>query len=580
MHHCGNALYLQDKFCTQCGEGIQETRKLLTLTDLEPELLTDLSQSCPDAKVFTGRLTRSFHYKRHNTGGNDSITYSYWWITLESAEGEIKQISINAENKAFNSLKVGDVITLLEPTSISLTYKLNSAAKGIVTNDQLAGGVILHNDDGQVSTMTNHYDCSKPSIVGTFFFGLLLAFIATAIVAGVSDLGDGSIVMGIFISIACMVPWYNASLNNFHKCHARKESIKAAIAKILEVSKYQLGFHRVERPSQDDDIFCADCESRIQANLGYCPHCGMSQSSPVNLLQAQTDDEAEFGTVSNMDADMSADTSVAMSATADTQLQVCETEPETQTPARKSIREMRLEKMKEFYVSHKQDFIYRYVLRTNEKFDGSAWCYMVQVTDRNMNTSVSDVTHTETIRTDYKNRYGNVVDSKYETHSYRVRDSRLNGKITVEDELGEVFEQWLPESLMSHTDVGDYLLIGYSRRERNDRYRRYGEYYYNISKGRWEMPESIHEYGETSMWAKFIVFLAAAGCGALAYYTRQWELPAGLFGVFITAVFVKSWLTDKANNANAHELIKPIMDTLYRVRDNKQEILAYLAKLK
>ncbi|MGI2258926.1 hypothetical protein [Shewanella sp. GXUN23E] len=570
MHHCGNTLYLQDKFCTQCGEEIQQGRKLLGLLDIEPQLLDELSQSCPEAKTFTGRLKRSFHYQRHHTRGSNSITYSYWWITLESAEGEIKQISINAENSAFNNLKVGDVISLLKPTSIKLTYKLDSAAKGIVTNDQLAGGVILHNDDGQVSTLTNHYDCSKPSLGGTIFLGLLLAIVASLIVAGVSDLGDGSFVMGAFLSLACMVPWYNASLNNFHKCHARKESIKAAIANILEISKYQLGYHRLERPSQDDDIFCGGCESRIQANSDFCPHCGDRQTAQSDLLPPQTPtaEQAELGTISAMDA------------AADSQLQVCDAEPQDQAPERKSIRQMRLDKMKEFYVSHKQDFIYRHVLRTNKKFDGSAWCYMVQVTDRNMNTSVSDVTHTETIRTDYKNGYGHVVDTKYETHSYRVRDSKLDGKITVEDEQGEVFEQWLPESLMTHTDVGDYLLIGYSRLDRNDRYRRYSEYYYNISKGRWEMPESVHDYGDTSRLAKLIVALAAAGCCALAYYTRQWQLPAGLFGVFITGVAVKSWLTGKANSNNAHELIQPIMDMLYKVRDNKLELLAYLTKLK
>lgn len=562
MHHCGNALYLQDKFCSQCGEGIKESRKLVPLTDIEPGLLDDLLPSCPDAKTFTGRLKSSVHYRRRNNSGNSSVTYSYWWITLESADGELKQISINAENKAFNSMKVGDVITLLEPTGITLTYKLDSAAKGIVTNDQLAGGVILHNDDGQVSTLTNHYDCSEPSLFVTSLFGLVLAFIATVIVAGVSDLGDSSIAVGIFISIACMVPLYYNSVNNYHKAHARKESIKAVIAKILEVSKFQLGFHRIERPSQADDIFCGGCEQRIQADVSFCPHCGSNQFAQQNLLP---EPEQEFGNISAMEAD------------ADTQLQVCNA---SAPQARKSIREMRLDKMKEFYFTHKRDYIYRHVLSANEKFDGSAWCYMVQVTDRNMNTSISDVTHTETVRTDYKNGYGNVVDTRYETHSYRVRDSKLNGKITVEDELGEVFEQWLPESLMSHTDVGDYLLIGYSRRERNNRYRRYGEYYYNISKGRWEMPESIHEYGEISGLAKFIVFMAAAGACALTYYTRQWELAASLFGVFMAGVIVKSWLNDKANNQSARELIKPIMDTLYRVRDNKREILAYLAKLK
>ncbi|MGR5132178.1 hypothetical protein [Vibrio alfacsensis] len=554
MHHCGNTLYLQDKFCTQCGEEIEESRKLPKLTDLEPNLLEDLILSCPEAKTFTGRLKSSFYYKRRNKGGN--ITFSYWWVTLESADGEVKQISINAENEAFNSLKNGTVISLLEPTDINLHYLLDDAAKGIVTNDLLASGVILHNDDGQVSTLTNHYNCSKPRVGGFIGLGLILAIVATAIVAGMSDMGDGAILVGIFISAACMVPLYNSNVTTFKKEFARKESITATLAKILEISKYQLGFHQLERTSLDDDTFCGTCEHRVQLDLHFCPQCGTSQTAPQSLLP-QPEDESV----------------VSMKETTDGQLQVCEAQ--SKEPDRKSIREMRLDKMKEFHQSHQQEFIYRHVLSPNEKFDGSAWCYMVQVTDRDMNTDVSDVTYTETHTTRYKDGY-----TKTETKTHRVRDSKLSGKITVEDKDGEIFEQWLPESLMAHTEVGDYLLIGYSRRQKGDRYRTYSEYYYNISKSRWEMPESVHDYGETSLLSKFLVLLVAVGCGALIYQTRALELGAGLFGLFMVGVAIKSRIAEKANTKNASELIQPIMDTLYRVRDSKKDLMAYLAKLK
>ncbi|BCN23774.1 hypothetical protein [Vibrio alfacsensis] len=556
MHHCGNGLYLQDKFCTQCGEEVEESKKLLTLTDIEPNLLDDLIQSCPEAKTFTGRLKNSFYYKRRNKGGN--ITFSYWWVTLENADGEVKQISINAENKAFNNLKNGTVISLLEPTGINLHYLLDDAAKGIVTNDLLASGVILHNDDGQVSTLTNHYNCSKPRMGGFIGLGLILAIIATALVAGMSDMGDGAILVGIFISVACMVPLYNSNVTAFQKEFARKESITATLAKILEISKYQLGFHKVERTNRDDDIFCGACDHRIQLDLMYCPQCGTSQTIHQNL-QPSSENEP--------------DSVACMNETTESPLLL--EEPQPKESSKKSIREMRLDKMKEFYQSHQQEFIYRHALSPNEKFDGSAWCYMVQVTDRNMNTDVSDVTYTETYT--IRDKHG-FYDTK--TTRHRVRDSKLSGKLTVEDETGEIFEQWLPDSLMAHTEVGDYLLIGYSRRQKNDRYRTYSEYYYNISKGRWEMPESIHDYGETSLLSKFLVLLVAVGCGALIYQTRTLELGAGLFGLFMVGVALKSRNTNKANNKNASDLIQPIMDTLYRVRDNKKELLAYLAKLK
>lgn len=554
MHHCGNELYLQDKFCSQCGEEIEQSKKLPTLTDLEPDLLADLLLSCPEAKTFTGRLKSSFYYKRRSKGGN--ITYSYWWVTLESADGEIKQISIDAENEAFNSLKNGTVISLFEPTGINLYYPLDNAAKGIVTNDLLASGVILHNDDGQVSTLTNHYNCSKPGVGGFVGLAIGLAIIVSAIVAGMSDMGDDAILLGTFISAACVVPLYKNSMTTFQKEHTRKQSITATLAKILAISKYQLGWHQLERTSRDNDTFCGTCDHRIQSDLHFCPQCGTNQIEPQSL---QLQSKGEFV--------------VTMQEAVNDQQQVGEVQ--SKVPDRKSIRQMRLDKMKEFHQAHQQEFVYRHVLSRNEKFDGSAWCYMVQVTDRNMNTDVKDVTYTTTYT--IRDKYGY---TKTETRTNRVRDSKLSGKITVEDKDGEIFEQWLPESLMAHTEVGDYLLIGYSCREQGDRYRTYGEYYYNISKSRWEMPESIHDYGETSLMAKFIVLLVALGCGALIYLTGALNLAAGLFGLFMLGVLSKCSRAEKANKKNASELIQPIMDTLYRVRDNKKELMAYLARLK
>lgn len=554
MHHCGNALYLQDKFCTQCGEGINENRKLKTLTDIESSLFADLAESCPEAKVFTGRLKSSFHYTRRSNKNN--VTYSYWWLTLESVEGEIKQISIDAENSAFNSLKVGDVISLLEPSEIHLNFELNAAAKGTVTNNLLASGVILHKDDGQVSTLTNHYDCSKPSISAFFFIGIVLAFIITMLIS-INDrnASDGIIIIGIVISIVCMIPLYNSCVTQFNKNNARKESIDVAIAKILSISKYQLGFHRVERMNLDNDIFCDGCKSRIQTDLTYCPHCGNNQLAlQKQLLESETENNSV----------------VAMDAESDIQLQLSDTLPDVELPARKNIREMRLEKMTEFYLSYKQKFVYRHVLSPNENFNGSAWCYMVQVIDRNLNTSVEDVTYVTTYRT----------NSEYKTSTDRVRTSDLYGYIIVEDELGETFKQWLPQSLMSHTDVGDYLFIGYSKIKKDDKRHSYGEYYYNISKGRWNKPESVHKYGEVSLLSKIVMCLACIGSGVLAYYSQSLVVAGSVLGVFMLGVLIKTHNSEKANKNDADELIQPIMDMLYKVEENKQELLVYLDKLK
>ncbi|WP_025821748.1 zinc ribbon domain-containing protein [Shewanella marina] len=567
MHHCGNEVYVQDKFCTQCGDELNDCVQIKQIIDLEPDLFAELPESCVDPKLFTGRLKNSYYYKRHNKNGNNSVTYAYWWITLENALGEIKQISINAENSAFNNMKVGDVITIFEAMPVNLSFKIDSAAKERVTNNLMGSGVILHKDDKQTSTLTNHFDSSKPSLIGMIIIGFILAFLAAGLIQMNSNLTEDTIiVLGIMCSCMCMIPWYNYSRSNHQAAIIRKQRIEAVIAKILNISKYQLGYHKFERPALNDDIFCHHCEQRIHADVDFCQHCGTSTHIVALPEVVASNDERVEQTQIACDGN----TAIAIEPIVMPQQQ-----------PKKTIREMRLAKMKEFYVSEEQEFTFKRTLIKNDQFKGSVWCYMVQVTDRDFNTQVSDVTHTETYRTDYTNRNGSVVDSKYETVSYRVRDSKLSGKITVEDELGEIFEQWLPETLLKQTDVGDYLLIGYSRIG-NKKYSRltYGEYYYNITKGRWEMPQSILNYGETSFIVKCIVGLVAAACAALAYYTQQYAVAAGIFATFIALLGIKSHLADSANSKAGHLFIKPIMDTLYRVRDNKQELLTYLAKLK
>ncbi|MGS0730459.1 hypothetical protein ACVBKF_29935 [Shewanella sp. 0m-11] len=51
--------------------------------------------------------------------------------------------------------------------------------------------------------------------------------------------------------------------------------------------------------------------------------------------------------------------------------------------------------------------------------------------------------------------------------------------------------------MLSSTDVGDYLLVGDSRLFCKKGNLTYGEYYYNISKGEWQMPQSVVNYDKT-----------------------------------------------------------------------------------
>lgn len=557
MHHCGNTLYVKDKFCCQCGEALIDNRHVKELSEIHPKLLDELPQAKPYPILFTGQIKSTYHYQRGHTRNGDKISYSYWWATLENAQGEIKQINFEAENKTFDEIKVGDVLTTLQPTNVTLTYPFEDKSdRDIVTNNQLAPGVVLHQDDGQTYTLSSIYNADKPSILSHLIGGALFAALVMIIVAfNLSMTNEELFTLGALTALITAVPTYLHNKKQYQKAVLFKNRIKAVLQTVLEISKYQLGYHKLARPSLADDVMCHQCNHRVHADINFCPLCGTNQRLFAITDANQTD-------IINCDGN----TALSIEAIAPI--------------ARKTVAEIRLDKMNEFYLSDKGHFEYRHLLSANEQLDGSCWCYMVQVTDRKVTTKVKDAIHTTTYRTEYTNRYGRVVHHDEHSESHRIRNSDLTGKVTVEDEEGDIFEQWLPNSLLSHTDVGDYLLIGYSRLARNKAKVDYGQYYYNISKDRWVMPESVHNYGEISTMAKFIVFVAAIGAGYFAYQTNQYQLAFSAFGLFFAVIAFSSWIMARSNRKAASKLIKPIMDVFDKVQENKQEILAYFAKLK
>ena len=142
-----------------------------------------------------------------------------------------------------------------------------------------------------------------------------------------------------------------------------------------------------------------------------------------------------------------------------------------------------------------------------------------------------------------------------------------------------MFEQWLPESMLSSTDVGDYLLVGYSRLYGKKRSHTYSEYFYNISKGEWQMPESVVDYGKTCLSAKFVVALLLGLTMTAAYFSSEYLICASSFGAMMLTVLGFSLLYERRNIKAANKVIQPIMDTFYRVNDSKQQLLALLHKL-
>lgn len=574
FHHCGEALYLCDKYCVQCGDTLEEARPLKGILELQPNILDDLKQSCPESTLFTGVLKSTYHYQRSSKGG---LKYSYWWIALEAADGSTKQISLNAENNEFDDLKPGELLTILEPTQVQLEHELlANVSKNTVSNNDYAVAVIRHKDSGQRWTREKNYNTQDPGwtgpIVLSVFAGILLALISG--LAGLS--GEAALSLGTLVAVMIAIPLHGKGQKMFQLESARLDRINATLKELVEISKVQLGYHRLTRPKEQDDAFCEHCESRLHSHANYCFCCGQSQHLQQETITTQDGLDIKAADVEADTADPLAESAIEIvseqSSCASSQAPAIE--PIKAVTPRKSAVQMRQAKLAEFNCNHKDTLVFNHVLGRNQQIESSAWCYMVQVVDREASTQVTEKVEAYTVRTRYRD--GSYTD---QTHYDRSRDSKLNSTIRVQDSEGEVFEQWLPESMLSSTDVGDYLLLGYSRLFFSKGNLSYGEYYYNISKGKWKMPQSVVNYDKTCFSAKFVVALLLGGTLTAAYYSSEYLICASVLGAIMATIYFLSLRNERRNLKAANQVIQPIMDTLYRVRDGKQQLLAYLQKL-
>ncbi|MGS0730460.1 hypothetical protein ACVBKF_29940, partial [Shewanella sp. 0m-11] len=60
-----------------------------------------------------------------------------------------------------------------------------------------------------------------------------------------------------------------------------------------------------------------------------------------------------------------------------------------------------------------------------------------------------------------------------------------------------------------------------------------------------------------------------------AYYSSEYLICASVLGTIMSTVYGLSLRNERRNLKAANQVIKPIMDILYRVRDGKQQLLAF-----
>ena len=164
MQHCTSPLFINDNFCPDCGDKIDNQLAITPVAQYIPDILDELKKYCPEASVYTGWVEKTHHYNRvHRSGGRDSETlyYSYWFLTLNNEQGIEKTISVSSEDSSLDSVSKGDVITFLEPTGYYLNYQLaDKSDRQVVTHNEAATGVVFHRDSGQESILY------PPDVVG------------------------------------------------------------------------------------------------------------------------------------------------------------------------------------------------------------------------------------------------------------------------------------------------------------------------------------------------------------------------------------------------------------------------------
>ncbi|MCL1052035.1 hypothetical protein L2755_20790 [Shewanella abyssi] len=614
MQHCSSPLFINDSFCPDCGDKIDNTLSIKSLEQHYPDIIEALLSHCPDANIYTGWVEKTHHYKRvYRSGGNNSETlyYSYWFLTLNNEKDEPFTISISSEDSSFDSVTKGDVMTFLQPTSYNLNYKLADANdKHIVTHTEAATAVVFHRNSGQESILNPVYQPEAFSKFGTF--GSTLFFSAIAAISGLFfDLYnlEAAAVITALLTLFGSIYRISSKTKTFAAETARLDEIKRTVKQILGVSNSDMGYDRRGRQAKNDDVYCICCEQLINSHYHYCHCCGQSQlneapaifieptpklvsTSGIDNETASADSAAMTATTTS--TGLSSEQSHAMTATSDNVTPI--------TSARRMTRRDKiLQVCAPFSTVDNIEHQHKHLFAKNYQCTLSTSSSIVRVTDKEVGTSVSDDTNvtTRTTRTDYRNGYGSVrSEYRTETSSHRQRNSNLYGELTVETPEGEVQSFKAARSLLGSADIGDWILLGSSKVEGAACRTDYDEFYYNISKDNLIEPESMTRWGRISGKSQTIVILLfALAIGSTIYFHDMMNLlapllpnavwnvvfgltnsltlpisytPMVLFSLFFVAVLVIARMSRNHTKRKLHLALKPLHETLEKCQQTRE----------
>ncbi len=570
MKHCQSTIFHGDKFCADCGEALSSVPKKHSVEDVCPDIFDEVRQYYKEAEAKTGRVLESRLYKRFSKNSSRNLEYSYWWIKLETNQGEIIETSISAEHKYTASIGRGDILTLYYPTTMNLLYKKSRDAKKFVKDDQAVPCVVVHGDDGQCYTVENLYPSPHKKTAWLW----IVAGILSAIPLFSSRSGSEAAWV-VSIAVASIVLFLELKRNKkkFAFATAQYEALNASFNKLLKVTKYQLGYNNIERPKQSSDVICIQCNTRLPENSGYCICCGnQSAVQEPPAITEQHGSSAEFGAIGSLEPTLEA---------SHTHHEVAQREHAQVASAPTSVSVSDIQRrLDEIYSYHSQgQYTHHYALSGARHWTLTNEFILARVQSKSVNADVSDVTRHTTTTTETKHYRGNNYQySTYDTQhsSYRNRSSTLKGKVILEYVSGKTATFTLSEDILGDVDVGDWLAIADSYLEREDNYHYYFEYAYNISKDKEYNDRSFANYsdvqGTNAWWGWNLLFFIASIAGMFANSEALLSISAIGAILFNVVALCRRITSSSKNKRQRKTLLKPLQAKVSEFKESLQQL--------
>ena len=461
---CNNKLYFSDNYCPECGDAPETAVTLHSAFSVDPTIIESFQGV---GEPFTGIVSDTYYYVRSKEG----VSSGYLWLTLQTEKHEEKKFNIQGETSTFQNIKVGDVLSVISPEGIELKHLPSRSDRKTVTHNYSPGIAVYHKED---DNNTSYVDPCISSVTQPFPAASswwLMAMLAAGGAWGIFNYGMFAITSPWFIgactfSVLCILLAFRAG-------KIKKQSIdfvnkvNLARSKLADVLYSQLGYAKHTRPISHEDRLCHSCHNAVSPLSNFCCHCGEKQNNfngtsslvATDVLANKANAGSEISVIKNGEA--------ASSQFESGQI---------------TVREHNASIFDQYELKDQFEYAHKHSLSRHRKHQLNVTSRLVRVIDKKMGVNLNEGVHATTYKTEYKNRYGVVVDTKESTTYKAYRDVYLDGFLVIEDKDGNISQFFSNASLLSLTNIGDLILIGEATLTRSEKINHFIVFVYNLNK--------------------------------------------------------------------------------------------------